>query len=89
VLVALGNPLQEQWIDDHQEGLGVPLLIGVGALFDFLAGRVPRAPQWVLRLRSEWLFRLLVEPRRLWRRYVTGNPRFLWRVATQGRGGRR
>ena len=87
LLVALGNPLQEQWIDRHQDELGVPLAIGVGALFDYLAGRVPRAPQWVLRLRSEWLYRLLVEPRRLWRRYVVGNPRFMWRVARQGRRG--
>lgn len=88
LLVALGNPLQEQWIDRHQDALGVPLAIGVGALFDFLAGRVPRAPQWVLRLRGEWLFRLVIEPRRLWRRYVMGNPRFMWRVVRQGRRGR-
>ena len=79
-LVALGNPLQERWIDEHLEQLGVPVSIGVGALFDYLAGRVPRAPRWVLRARIEWLFRLVVEPRRLWRRYVMGNPRFMWRV---------
>jgi len=58
----------------------VPVSIGVGALFDYLAGRVPRAPRWMLRLRVEWLFRLVVEPRRLWRRYVMGNPRFVWRL---------
>jgi exopolysaccharide biosynthesis WecB/TagA/CpsF family protein len=80
LLVALGNPLQERWIDEHQASLGVPVSIGVGALFDYLAGRVPRAPGWVLRLRAEWLFRLVVEPKRLWRRYVMGNPRFMWRV---------
>lgn len=85
LLVALGNPLQERWIDAHLQELGVPVAIGVGALFDYLAGRVPRAPRWVLRLRSEWLFRLIVEPRRLWRRYVMGNPRFLWRVARNTR----
>jgi exopolysaccharide biosynthesis WecB/TagA/CpsF family protein len=53
--------------------------VGVGALFDYLAGRIVRAPTWVRAARSEWLFRLLVEPRRLWRRYVLGNPTFLWR----------
>ena len=79
-LAALGNPLQERWIDDHLAQLDVPVSIGVGALFDYLAGRVPRAPQWMLRLRAEWVFRLVVEPRRLWRRYVMGNPRFVWRV---------
>ena len=80
LLVALGNPLQEQWIDEHLAQLGVPVSIGVGGLFDYLAGRVPRAPRWMLRLRVEWLFRLVVEPRRLWRRYVMGNPRFVWRL---------
>jgi exopolysaccharide biosynthesis WecB/TagA/CpsF family protein len=88
LLVALGNPMQEQWIDQHQARLGVPVAIGVGALFDFLADRVPRAPRWLLRVRGEWLFRLVVEPRRLWRRYVVGNPRFLWRVLAEGRKGR-
>jgi exopolysaccharide biosynthesis WecB/TagA/CpsF family protein len=80
LLVALGNPAQERWIDAHRRELGARVALGVGALFDYLAGRVPRAPAWVLRLRAEWLFRMLVEPRRLWRRYVVGNPRFLLRV---------
>ena len=80
LLVALGNPLQERWIHDNLARLGVPLSIGVGALFDYLAGRVRRAPGWMLQLRAEWLFRLVVEPRRLWRRYLMGNPRFVWRV---------
>jgi len=80
LLVAMGNPLQELWIARHGDELGAGVAIGVGALFDYLAGRVPRAPRWVLRLRGEWLFRLVVEPRRLWRRYVVGNPRFLLRV---------
>ncbi len=80
LLVALGNPTQERWIHAHREQLGVPVSIGVGALFDYLAGRVRRAPGWVLWLRAEWLFRLMVEPRRLWRRYVMGNPRFVWRL---------
>jgi len=90
-LVALGNPLQEKWIAAHLPRLGTRVAIGVGALFDYLAGRVRRAPRWVLALRSEWVFRLLVEPRRLWRRYLFGNCVFLWRVAAdvrQARAGR-
>jgi UDP-N-acetyl-D-mannosaminuronic acid transferase (WecB/TagA/CpsF family) len=57
--------------------------IAVGALLDFLSGRVPRAPLWMRRLRLEWLFRLWIEPGRLWRRYVVGNPLFLVRVLAQ------
>jgi exopolysaccharide biosynthesis WecB/TagA/CpsF family protein len=86
LLVALGNPRQETWIHDHRDMLGAGVAVGVGALFDYLAGRIPRAPGWVLRLRGEWVFRLVVEPRRLWRRYVVGNPRFLWRLARARRG---
>ena len=86
LLVALGNPAQERWIHEHREQLGVPVSIGVGALFDYLAGRVQRAPRWMLRLRVEWLFRLVVEPQRLWRRYLMGNPRFVARVL-RSRGG--
>ncbi len=81
LLVALGNPLQEQWIEANLERVHARVAIGVGALFDYLAGRVRRAPRWVLALRSEWLFRLLTEPRRLARRYLIGNVQFLWRVA--------
>jgi exopolysaccharide biosynthesis WecB/TagA/CpsF family protein len=80
VLVALGNPLQERWIAEHLDALEVPVAIGVGALFDYLAGRVRRAPAWLRRLRGEWLFRIAVEPRRLWRRYIIGNAAFVWRV---------
>lgn len=88
LLVALGNPLQEEWIHRHRDELGAGTAIGVGALFDYLAGRVSRAPKWVLRLRGEWFFRLIHEPRRLWRRYVVGNPRFLVRVLLDLRRGR-
>lgn len=88
LLVALGNPLQERWIHAHGDQLGASVAIGVGALLDYLGGGVPRAPRWLLRMRGEWLFRLLVEPRRLWRRYVVGIPRFLVRVALdRGRDG--
>lgn len=70
VLIALGNPLQEQWMAEHFSSLNASLLIGVGALFDFLSGDKRRASQWVRRLRCEWLFRLCLEPRRLLRRYT-------------------
>ena len=83
LLVALGNPRQEAWIAEHLGRLDVRLALGVGALFDFLAGNVPRAPRWVRRVGCEWVYRLMVEPRRLWRRYVMGNPVFLYRVLRQ------
>ena len=83
LLVALGNPGQELWIDRNFRATGCRMAIGVGALFDFLARRVPRAPQVLRQLRLEWAFRLALEPGRLWRRYLIGNPLFLARVARQ------
>ncbi len=83
LLVALGNPGQELWIDKNFEATGCRMAIGVGALFDFLAQRMPRAPQALRRLRLEWVFRLAREPKRLWRRYLVGNPLFLARVARE------
>jgi N-acetylglucosaminyldiphosphoundecaprenol N-acetyl-beta-D-mannosaminyltransferase len=78
VIVALGQPLQEAWLDRHLPQTGCRLGIGVGAFLDFTAGRVPRAPEWMNRAGIEWVYRLAQEPDRLWRRYVIGNPRFLW-----------
>lgn len=69
LLVAFGNPLQEQWILDHAARLRTPLVFGVGALLDFLSGNARRAPQWVRRWHLEWLYRLAHEPRRLLKRY--------------------
>jgi exopolysaccharide biosynthesis WecB/TagA/CpsF family protein len=80
ILVAMGNPKQEMWIDAHLTADHGRLAIGVGALFDFLAGEVSRAPEWVRRMRLEWVWRLMLEPKRLFRRYVLGNPLFLLRV---------
>jgi alpha-1,3-mannosyltransferase len=85
VLVGMGNPIQEQWIDAHAELSGARLLIGVGALFDFLSGRMPRAPAWIRRAHCEWVFRLLLEPRRLGRRYLVGTPLFLIRCMRDAR----
>jgi exopolysaccharide biosynthesis WecB/TagA/CpsF family protein len=80
VLVALGQPKQELWLDEHLAETGCYLGVGVGAFFDFVSGRVTRAPAWMNKTGIEWLFRLFHEPRRLWRRYVLGNPVFLWRA---------
>lgn len=83
LLVAMGVPRQELWIARHIDERHCTMPVAVGALLDFLSGSVPRAPLWMRRLRLEWLFRLAVEPGRLWRRYVVGNPMFLWRAVKQ------
>ena len=80
LLVAMGNPLQEEWIARHQPQLRVPVSIGVGGLFDHWAGNLVRAPRWVRRAGFEWLQILLQQPRKKWRRYVLGNPKFIART---------
>ena len=77
VWVGVGQPKQEQWMARMREGLEAPVLIGVGAAFDFHAGLIPQAPDSMQRLGLEWAFRLALEPRRLWRRYLRYNPRFI------------
>lgn len=88
VLVALGNPIQEEWILTNRAALNANVLIGVGALFDFWAGDKPRAPRLVQRTRLEWLYRLCLEPRRLLRRYTVDIVRFLI-LCRRHRGGNR
>jgi alpha-1,3-mannosyltransferase len=83
LLVAMGNPEQELWLMERLDQTGCQLGFGVGALFDFMAGAVPRAPGWMQTARLEWLYRMVHEPRRLWRRYLVGMPMFLLRVAGQ------
>lgn len=83
LLVAFGNPRQERWIADKLGPQHCAVAAGVGALFDFFAGEVPRAPEAIRRTRLEWVYRLWLEPRRLWRRYVLGNPAFLLRLLRQ------
>lgn len=83
LLVSFGCPKQEKWIAMHHRTLGVPVVIGVGATIDFLAGRVRRAPTWMRRSGTEWLYRLLQEPRRLYKRYATDFVAFLPTLATQ------
>jgi N-acetylglucosaminyldiphosphoundecaprenol N-acetyl-beta-D-mannosaminyltransferase len=80
LLVGLGMPLQERWLMENWARLKVKVALPVGALFDYLAGEFPRAPHWMTDHGLEWLGRLIVEPRRLWRRYLLGIPRFLWLV---------
>ncbi|MBI5714632.1 MAG: WecB/TagA/CpsF family glycosyltransferase, partial [Chloroflexi bacterium] len=68
---------------DHRARLTAPVLIGVGAAFDFFSGRVRQAPRWMQRTGLEWLHRLMSEPSRLWRRYLIYNPKFVFHVARQ------
>ncbi len=76
LFVGLGCPKQERWMAAHR-GRIQAVMLGVGAAFDFHAGRVRQAPSWLQQMGLEWLFRLIMEPRRLWRRYVRHNPRFV------------
>lgn len=83
VWVGIGTPKQDYWVTDMREALKPSLLIAVGAAFNFHAGTVKQAPLWMRRNCLEWLYRLLAEPRRLWRRYILGNPHFLFLLLRQ------
>lgn len=83
VLVAFGVPHQEKWLSAHMVQTGARVGMGVGGLFDFYSGRLPRAPQWLRELGLEWTYRLYQEPGRMWRRYLVGNAAFLLRVLRQ------
>jgi len=80
VLVAFGAPHQEKWIDRYKHRVQANLLMGVGGLFDFFSGDKKRAPEWMRNNGLEWLYRLYLEPNRLWKRYILGNPAFIYRV---------
>lgn len=82
LFVAIGCPKQERWMNAHR-GRIPAVMIGVGAAIDFHAGIVRRAPVWMQKIGLEWFFRLLTEPRRLWRRYARHNPRFIWLFTLQ------
>ena len=91
LMVAYGAPAQDKWIARNLRALGVPLSMGVGGSFDFVAGVVPRAPVWLQRLNLEWLYRLWKQPRRIWRIFtaVVGFPlTVLWRRWAPGRPGK-
>jgi N-acetylglucosaminyldiphosphoundecaprenol N-acetyl-beta-D-mannosaminyltransferase len=83
VWVGMSSPKQDRWMAQMRPLLDAPALIAVGAAFDFHTGAVRQAPLWMQRSGLEWLFRLAVEPRRLWRRYLVDNPWFLWELALQ------
>lgn len=86
LFVGLGAPKQEKWIANNYLSLNVPVSIGIGVSFELVANMVPRAPIWMQRAGLEWLFRLIAEPGRLWKRYILGNPTFVWLVLQQRLG---
>jgi N-acetylglucosaminyldiphosphoundecaprenol N-acetyl-beta-D-mannosaminyltransferase len=83
LLVSMSGPKQEKWISENIRDLNIPVCIGVGAAFDFLSGKIPRAPLWLQKSGLEWAHRLSCEPRRLWKRYLLGNIVFLSALAWQ------
>jgi len=87
VLVGFGMPLQERWIYDNYRRLSGQVFLSGGACLDYVAGVVPRGPRWMVDHGLEWLFRLLIEPRRLWRRYLIGNLIFFFRLLVRRRIG--
>jgi N-acetylglucosaminyldiphosphoundecaprenol N-acetyl-beta-D-mannosaminyltransferase len=86
IWIGLSSPQQEKFMAEHAPQLAAGLLIGVGAAFDFLSGRVPQAPRWMQRSGLEWLHRLCTDPLRLWKRYLIHNPMFVIRTLAQRLG---
>jgi N-acetylglucosaminyldiphosphoundecaprenol N-acetyl-beta-D-mannosaminyltransferase len=86
LIVGFGMPLQEQWLRENWERIDANVVFTGGAVFDYISGELDRAPGWMRDRGLEWLGRLAIEPRRLWRRYLIGNPLFLWRVLKQRLG---
>jgi N-acetylglucosaminyldiphosphoundecaprenol N-acetyl-beta-D-mannosaminyltransferase len=82
LFVGLGCPKQENWMAAHRDSVKA-VMVGVGAAFDFYAGNLREAPKWLSNIGLEWLFRLAMEPRRLWKRYLVLNPQFMWLAAKQ------
>lgn len=89
VWVGLSTPKQERWMWEHRAKFNAPVMLGVGAAFDFLIGRIPRAPRWMRENGFEWLYRLVSEPRRLWRRYLVYGTEFVWLVGLEQMGWRK
>ena len=85
LLVGMGTPQQEVWVERHFDEVDAKVVWTVGALFEYVSGRIKRAPHWMSDNGLEWIFRLAVEPRRMWRRYLLGNPVFLHRVMEERR----
>jgi N-acetylglucosaminyldiphosphoundecaprenol N-acetyl-beta-D-mannosaminyltransferase len=81
VWIGLGSPKQDRWVADHRDRLNAAAVLAVGAAFDYNAGLLRKAPPWMARNGLQWLFRLVTEPRRLWKRYTVSNARFIWLLA--------
>ena len=84
--VGLSTPKQDKFMAEYSSKLDASVMLGVGAAFDFHSGRIRQAPSWLQRLGLEWFFRLCMEPRRLWKRYLKHNPRFVYHVLRQKLG---
>lgn len=89
LIVGFGMPLQEQWLKENWDNTNANVILTGGAVFDYVSGRLQRAPTWMTNHGLEWLGRLLIEPGRLWRRYLIGNPLFLTRIIAQRLGVRK
>ena len=84
VWIGLGAPKQERWMSEHK-GVIKGMMVGVGAAFDYLAGNIERAPMWMQKANLEWLYRLLQEPQRLFKRYFYTNTKFIWNAVIRGK----
>jgi len=83
LFVGMPSPFKETWCQRHRKALGVPVIVGVGGTFDVLTGYVRRAPRFLQAVGMEWSWRLAMEPRKMWRRYLRTNTEFLWRAALE------
>jgi len=83
VLVGMTSPKKEEWMIRNQPRIGAPVLIGVGGLMDIWAGVTAEGPMWLRQIGMMWLYRLIQEPRRMWRRYLIGNPTFVWLICKE------
>lgn len=83
LFVGMPSPFKEVWCEEHRARLDVPLIMGVGGSFDVLAGYVKRAPRWMQKAGLEWAWRLLMEPRKMWKRYLVTNTEYLWLAARE------
>jgi len=83
LFIGLGFPKQEKWISKHLEDLDIKVAVCIGGVFDVISGKTKRAPRWMQDACLEWLWRLIQEPRRLWKRYLFGNSQFIFLVIKQ------
>jgi N-acetylglucosaminyldiphosphoundecaprenol N-acetyl-beta-D-mannosaminyltransferase len=83
LFVGMPSPFKETWCESNRKRLNVPVMIGVGGSFDVLTGRVRRAPKWMQAIGMEWSWRLMMEPRKMWKRYLATNSQFIWLAARE------